>query len=320
MFLLSFCFVHSIKKNKNLSSIGGVYPLTSASAFEGSSKMIKDDKDGNTIEARRRAGWVVFWQSPGQMLPYCVGLLILSLLKQSSDDVKFRMVLGIGCVLPLCILIHIAIKSNFMFGFDVKETSSSLTSIIFDFSTLMHDPKVRYPLLGCMISWALFDIYIYSEYYPPFCTHITCVIYIYIYFFVNNTHHSKYNNICISSYRHCALHTNHIGEDIRRCGVNGRKHVEKWYVLCSVKLCFVYFFNFNFVSVTWSIYFTLFLFVCFLYIVISIAATFPATLLTVYLLGKYHTRTLQIVGFAAVGVFSVSLAISWYRENQKINK
>lgn len=78
-----------------VDSIGGVYPLSSASAFEGNSvnnptDFDKDLKEENTLDSRRRAGWAVSWQSPGQVLPYCVGLLLMSIYKHSEEDLQFR--------------------------------------------------------------------------------------------------------------------------------------------------------------------------------------------------------------------------------------
>lgn len=162
-------------------SIGGVYPLSSASAFEGDLKTAsqpihkKEDIEVAEIanEGRMRAGLAIFWQQPGQMLPYWLCLLLHAIYKNSNEELQFRIILGVGCTFPLGVLTHIAIKSNFMFGFDQAKVAaagsssgtSSLINLPAEFWALMKDPKVRKPLLGCMICWALLDIYIYSKFF-----------------------------------------------------------------------------------------------------------------------------------------------------------
>jgi hypothetical protein len=103
-------------------SIGGVYPLSSASAFEGeddgdetstsSPSKPTDTEEATTndnssssggggggggnegqeikFKSRTKAGWAVFWQLPGQMVPYFVGLILLAFYKNSAYEAQFR--------------------------------------------------------------------------------------------------------------------------------------------------------------------------------------------------------------------------------------
>jgi PHS family inorganic phosphate transporter-like MFS transporter len=81
---------------------GGVYPLSAAGAYEDDS--IGDSRSDDTAPAlkttdlpsageqaegggrRARAAWALFWQQPGQMLPYMLALVLLASMKQAGEN------------------------------------------------------------------------------------------------------------------------------------------------------------------------------------------------------------------------------------------
>jgi PHS family inorganic phosphate transporter-like MFS transporter len=78
--------------------IGGVYPLSAAGAYEddggvaggaagqSTPRSAADGGSASERKARRRTrvAWALFWQQPGQMLPYLLALLLLAVAKHSG--------------------------------------------------------------------------------------------------------------------------------------------------------------------------------------------------------------------------------------------
>jgi len=109
--------------------VGGVYPLSSASAYE--QETGKEDDTGVTdggsgvggslttsvapaggASARQAVGWANFWQQPGQVLPYAVALVLLACGKSVSKEAQYRVDLGLGALPPVVVLAAMASASG----------------------------------------------------------------------------------------------------------------------------------------------------------------------------------------------------------------
>jgi len=83
--------------------IGGVYPLSAAGAYEDDSSAETNSDEASPVSnvaevpsvpssdeqqqkgrRRARAAWALFWQQPGQMLPYMLALLLLASAKHAG--------------------------------------------------------------------------------------------------------------------------------------------------------------------------------------------------------------------------------------------
>jgi len=102
--------------------IGGLYPLSASSSAEStggneeSSYSNGGDEENMTIRREKRkrmvsqVAWSFVWQSPGGMAPYCITIFI-SLL-DFSPLINFRIILGLGSCLTMCLLFHFMCKKN----------------------------------------------------------------------------------------------------------------------------------------------------------------------------------------------------------------
>jgi MFS family permease len=57
-------------------------------------------------ERRRATAWAVFWQQPGQLMPYVVALLMLAAFDLRQLELQYRTVLFVGALPPLGILVN----------------------------------------------------------------------------------------------------------------------------------------------------------------------------------------------------------------------
>ena len=116
--------------------IGGVYPLSAASEFEGHTGVEEEAsesaEEGTT--RRRRVAWAAFWQQvrvagcavscmppclhcssnvldcvqPGQLLPYVVALLLMMGGGGGDKQLQYRVVLGLGTLFPVVVWADLA--------------------------------------------------------------------------------------------------------------------------------------------------------------------------------------------------------------------
>lgn len=79
--------------------VGGIYPMAAATAHEGDDG---PEKDGTASAADSRVAWAFFFQAPGAMLPYLLGLVLFLLPKAEwTTSVQFRVVFGCGALVAL---------------------------------------------------------------------------------------------------------------------------------------------------------------------------------------------------------------------------
>jgi PHS family inorganic phosphate transporter-like MFS transporter len=127
--------------------VGGIYPLSAATAFEGAGK--------NEHEATR-VGWAFFWQTPGSMTPYLVAWILVQLPKSEYiTSIQFRLVVGIGALLASIPLVAL-LRSP---PTPVAASRQYLTPM----SVLADHPEHFKTLIGTGLTWFLYDISYYGS-------------------------------------------------------------------------------------------------------------------------------------------------------------
>jgi PHS family inorganic phosphate transporter-like MFS transporter len=129
--------------------VGGIYPLSAATASEGSSA------DATHAEVAKDVGWAFFWQTPGAMAPYAVALALLQLGNSTvATEVTFRVLMGIGA-LPAAIVFFSALGYSDSEEFKSGRVRSPLRD------ALEHRQYWR-TLAGTAGTWFLYDIAYYG--------------------------------------------------------------------------------------------------------------------------------------------------------------
>mmetsp|Transcript_19710 Transcript_19710/g.67670 ORF Transcript_19710/g.67670 Transcript_19710/m.67670 type:complete len:426 (+) Transcript_19710:517-1794(+) len=83
--------------------LGGVYPLSAASAAEATTAANQDDKEEKTASVVRTSR-AFFWQGPGAMAPYIVAILLRSVLQNQGNCYQWRVLLGVGAIPALAVV------------------------------------------------------------------------------------------------------------------------------------------------------------------------------------------------------------------------
>lgn len=137
--------------------VGGKYPLSATFSAESSSA------SANASLAVTKG---FFWQSPGALAPYAVGLALVAIFGRSDigaadaadASLQFRIVLGAGAVPTFVALVFTAL------GEESAEFVSASRRRRSDnpFREAARHPELLSRLAGCGLSWLLFDIVIYG--------------------------------------------------------------------------------------------------------------------------------------------------------------
>eukprot|EP00050_Salpingoeca_kvevrii_P017880 m.68958 g.68958 ORF g.68958 m.68958 type:complete len:506 (+) comp7784_c0_seq1:169-1686(+) len=84
------------------AGVGGLYPLSATSSSESGDTSSPKARD----EASLRAGWAFFWQAPGAMAPYLLGLLLSFMPNRPETiSIQFRVILGVGALPALGVMV-----------------------------------------------------------------------------------------------------------------------------------------------------------------------------------------------------------------------
>ncbi|KAL1529839.1 hypothetical protein AB1Y20_000770 [Prymnesium parvum] len=136
--------------------VGGKYPLAAS--------MSKEDSSGgaSSSSTQYQVAKGFFWQSPGAMLPYVVGLVLLWVFGPthygsdylSSTSFQFRFLLGIGA-LPTIAAAYLTYRSDESEEFT---ESKSLNPV----KVAVRHPELFGRLVGCGVSWCLYDFIYYG--------------------------------------------------------------------------------------------------------------------------------------------------------------
>lgn len=127
--------------------VGGIYPLSAATASEASHSKDSMAKD---------VGFAFFWQTPGAMAPYLVGLLLFVSLDQSTfvEQVEFRLIMGLGA-LPASIVLLATLDFEESAEFQLHKARNPLHE------ALEHRQYWRV-LVGTAGTWFLYDVAYYG--------------------------------------------------------------------------------------------------------------------------------------------------------------
>jgi len=136
--------------------VGGKYPLAATMSSEATGR---NDKR-SPIEVAKG----FFWQTPGAILPYVVGLLLLSLFGRdnhgadhmSATSVQFRLVLGLGA-LPIFVSTILTYTAR-----DSDSYNASRTAARSPWKVVRAHPELLGRLVGCGLSWGLYDFIYYG--------------------------------------------------------------------------------------------------------------------------------------------------------------
>lgn len=179
--------------------IGGIYPLSSAVAYESTADTSGDTEDS---QGTIHAATALFWQVPGHVMVYVVALILLQF--NLSFGFQWRALLLSGavplvCIVPACMaryydqrdVQHAAVAESYgkvvigerTSGLTSEHTSIATTSAagnagtnhtaattegfsiriaLGDLSKVVQDPRARLHLLGVSLCWFLLDVYIYG--------------------------------------------------------------------------------------------------------------------------------------------------------------
>eukprot|EP00053_Salpingoeca_punica_P013636 m.123390 g.123390 ORF g.123390 m.123390 type:complete len:474 (+) comp16248_c1_seq1:679-2100(+) len=128
------------------AGVGGIYPLSAVKAAESASP---------TEHKGKRVGWAFFWQTPGAMLPYVVGLLLLTMPQTSwATSLQFRILFGLGA-LPAIIVFMAELKQDDSPSYQSHHTGHPLRDA-------MAHPKYFKRLIGTGGAWFMYDISYYG--------------------------------------------------------------------------------------------------------------------------------------------------------------
>ena len=182
--------------------IGGIYPLSSAVAYESTADSSGDTDSQGTIHAAT----ALFWQVPGQVMVYVIALILLQF--NLSFGFQWRTLLLSGalplvCIIPSCMARYYDERdvqhASFAESYGkvvIGERTSGLTSehsttgkhstsradiggtnshavvttpegfsiqkALNDLSKVVEDPRARTHLFGVSLCWFLLDVYIYG--------------------------------------------------------------------------------------------------------------------------------------------------------------
>ena len=127
--------------------VGGIYPLSAATASEGAV---------NHESVVRDVGMAFFWQTPGAMAPYLVGLILLVSFHDTKEvtEMEFRLIMGLGAVFAGIVLVS-------AFGFEDSEEFTSHKSRSPFHEALEHRHYWRI-LVGTAGTWFLYDVAFYG--------------------------------------------------------------------------------------------------------------------------------------------------------------
>ena len=138
--------------------VGGKYPLAATMTSEGA-----DAKKGKAHTATEVAKGF-FWQTPGGMLPYAMGLLILyctgsdktGLANKSLVSMQFRIIVGLGAVPAFAVMVLTAMQpENERFVRAHKRSPNP-------FVVAKQHPEYWRKLLGTGMCWFLYDFVYYG--------------------------------------------------------------------------------------------------------------------------------------------------------------
>ena len=133
--------------------LGGAYPLTSAENFE----------EGGGRDGSVQAAWALFWQVPGQIVPYAVGYaLSFGPVEQSGhyQEVCIHVLIALGA-LPALLVLPMAVSQVDEATFEKRDDREKVSNICDAFSVVV-DPRYRLKLLGTASCWMLFNFVSYG--------------------------------------------------------------------------------------------------------------------------------------------------------------
>jgi hypothetical protein len=136
--------------------VGGMYPMSAAKVAE----------EGDKPPDATKIGWSFFWQTPGSLLPYLVGwTLSAHAFDDMSTSLKFRIVLGLGCIPSGVVLINEWLTPPEPLSEEAKAHKAGwhkAGGTSGTWHTIMSHPKYLYQLIGTGGSWFLYDISYYG--------------------------------------------------------------------------------------------------------------------------------------------------------------
>lgn len=134
--------------------VGGKYPLSAATAAEGSQRH---------EHASTRVGMAFFWQSPGAMGPYVVALMLLLLPATPwITSFQFRLLVGLGAIPAAIILVGTIMEEDdsgkFSLAKEKEEKAEGIERGHYFSRNLIHFKT----LIGTGGTWFLFDVAYYG--------------------------------------------------------------------------------------------------------------------------------------------------------------
>lgn len=162
--------------------VGGKYPLAATMRSEGA----EGDKKTKALEVAKG----FFWQTPGQMLPYIVAMLILIIAGKEhhgaeymfSTNLQFRILLGLGAIPAACVMYlsyfetdseeyqdarHNRRASTANQRLLARESAAEDIKTPNPFKIMFEKPEERlfFKLIGTGVCWFLYDIVFYGTSY-----------------------------------------------------------------------------------------------------------------------------------------------------------
>eukprot|EP00038_Savillea_parva_P012521 m.205201 g.205201 ORF g.205201 m.205201 type:complete len:445 (-) comp22856_c0_seq1:84-1418(-) len=133
--------------------VGGMYPLSAAKVAE----------TGSDVDATRIA-WSFLFQVPGGMIPYIIGwILTASCFDSTSTSVKFRLVLGLGCIPAILVFLNELFTppppESKAHAAAIKAAGGGTASL---WRTIRSHPDYLWQLIGTGGSWFLYDVTCYG--------------------------------------------------------------------------------------------------------------------------------------------------------------
>jgi len=137
--------------------VGGKYPLAATISKE-------DQSTGSNANKSYEVSKAFFWQTPGAMLPYVVGIALLGGFGTthfgaqylSATNFEFRFLLGIGA-LPTIVCTILTYRSA-----EGDEYANSSSASNNPFRVAVAHPEMLKSLAGCGLSWFLYDFIYYG--------------------------------------------------------------------------------------------------------------------------------------------------------------
>lgn len=148
--------------------VGGKYPLAATMSRESVAAPSASSSAGHRpLPASYEVAKGFFWQSPGAMLPYVVGLVLIALFGRgdigaahvAQTSAQFRLLLGVGALPTLVahVLTHFGEESAEYAAARRKRGAAANP-----FREAARHPQYLGRLAGCGLSWFCFDIVIYG--------------------------------------------------------------------------------------------------------------------------------------------------------------